>query len=197
MASRYLAGGWRGCQVWVRANIPPILLVTQIIAVSPLFATSKPFPPFLPWFRISTQIINFFVVNNWKLPNIFDHFFIVAHCCTNYFCLRPSLGLCAEIRSDPKDISSFHQSSWQNHFAEKNIAPQSKSCQWHPDDFQVREDWKVKVLPNLFGHTAHSWLCSYILFDCLSSSLSLKLNCKFITWQKIPISTYSSQSNGW
>ena len=39
--------GVAGCQVWVPANIPPILLVTQIIAVSPLFATSKPFPPFL------------------------------------------------------------------------------------------------------------------------------------------------------
>ena len=70
--------GVAGCQVWVPANIPPILLVTQIIAVSPLFATSKPFPPSLPWFRISTQIINFnFVVNNWKLQNIFNHFFIV------------------------------------------------------------------------------------------------------------------------
>ena len=34
--------------------------------------------PSLPWFRISTQIINYnFVVNNWKLQNIFDHFFIV------------------------------------------------------------------------------------------------------------------------
>ena len=34
--------------------------------------------PSLPWFRISTQIINFnFVVNIWKLQNIFDHFFIV------------------------------------------------------------------------------------------------------------------------
>ena len=48
--------------------------------------------PSLPWFRISTQIINYsYVVNYWKLQKNLNS-------CTNYFCLRPSLGLCAEIK---------------------------------------------------------------------------------------------------